>query len=204
VWTRFFGGFVLLIFLASVLCFVLFVCLFVCRRSVSNVADVSGFIHSWLPLWFSLGLSILDCPFCFLWRLYKTSSPLLHVVSYLTPDSRGNTILPIFHLNSFNFFSMFDFTCIVHEKNVLPYQSTWFHQYPRLSGDCSIFSFLCSALLIIVCPFVLFLLAIALSVIPQFTACDFPFRILKHFWNSRATCLPADCCFSELTLYKFN
>jgi hypothetical protein len=40
------------------------------------------------------------------------------------PNSRGNTILPIFHLNSFNFFSMFDFTCIVHEKNVLPYQST--------------------------------------------------------------------------------
>ena len=124
------------LFSFSVVCFVLFVCLFVCRRSVSNVADVSGFIHSWLPLWFSLGLSILDCPFCFLWRLYKTSSPLLHVVSYLTPDSRGNTILPIFHLNSFNFFSMFDFTCIVHEKNVLPYQSTWFHQYPRLSGDC--------------------------------------------------------------------
>jgi hypothetical protein len=47
---RFFGGFVLLVFLASVLC-VLFCCLFVCRRSVScvsNVADVSGFIHSYI------------------------------------------------------------------------------------------------------------------------------------------------------------
>jgi hypothetical protein len=63
---------------------------------------------------------------------------------------------------------------------------------------------------ILVCPFVLFLLAIMLSVLLRYTDSDYPFGIFKlfshnHAWlgirimcPSGATCLPADCCFSEL------
>ena len=38
---------------------------------------------------------------------------------------------------------------------------------------------LCSALKIVVSPFVLFLLAIVLSVVPRITNSDYPFRIFK-------------------------
>ena len=38
---------------------------------------------------------------------------------------------------------------------------------------------LCSALKIVVSPFVLFLLAIVLSVVPRITDSDYPFRIFK-------------------------
>jgi hypothetical protein len=40
--------------------------------------------------------------------------------------------------------------------------------------------FLCSVLYIIVCPFVIFLLAVVLSVL-LFTACDYLFGIFQHF-----------------------
>ena len=45
---------------------------------------------------------------------------------------------------------------------------------------CSIFSFMCSVLQIVVCHFVLFLLAIVLSVL-RFTDSDYPFGIFKLF-----------------------
>ena len=45
---------------------------------------------------------------------------------------------------------------------------------------CSIFSFLCSVLQIIVCPFVLFLLAMVVSVL-RFMSDDYPFGIFKLF-----------------------
>ena len=44
------------------------------------------------------------------------------------------------------------------------------------SSCCSILSFLCSVLKIIVCPFALFLFTIVLSVLLRFTASDYPFR----------------------------
>ena len=43
---------------------------------------------------------------------------------------------------------------------------------------CLIFSFLCSVLYFIVCPFVVFLVVIVLSVL-RFTASDYPFGIFK-------------------------
>ena len=47
-------------------------------------------------------------------------------------------------------------------------------------GSCySIFSFMCNVLQIVVCPFVLFLLAIVLSVLLRFTDSDYPFGIFK-------------------------
>ena len=49
----------------------------------------------------------------------------------------------------------------------------------KRGGSCwSIFSFLCSVLQIIVCPFVSFRFVIILSVILRFTASDYPFGIL--------------------------
>ena len=45
---------------------------------------------------------------------------------------------------------------------------------------CLIFSFLCSVLYFIVCPFVVFLVAIVLSVL-RFMASDYPFGIFKFF-----------------------
>ena len=48
-------------------------------------------------------------------------------------------------------------------------------------GSCwSIFGYLCNVLLIVVCPFVLFLLAIVLSVL-WVTASDYPFHVFKLF-----------------------
>ena len=48
-------------------------------------------------------------------------------------------------------------------------------------GSCySIFSFMCNALQIVVCPFVLFLLAIALSVL-RYTDSDYTFGFFKLF-----------------------
>jgi hypothetical protein len=47
---------------------------------------------------------------------------------------------------------------------------------------CSIFSFLCYALLIVVCPFVLFLLAIVLpSVFLLFTVLNYHLGVFKRF-----------------------
>ena len=40
---------------------------------------------------------------------------------------------------------------------------------------------MCNVLCIIVCPFVLFLLAIVLSAIARFTASYYPFGVFKHF-----------------------
>ena len=52
-------------------------------------------------------------------------------------------------------------------------------------GSCySIFSFMCNVLQIVVCPFVLFLLAIVLSVLLQFTDFDYPFGIFNIFFLS--------------------
>ena len=51
-----------------------------------------------------------------------------------------------------------------------------------LWGLCySIFSFLCSFLYITACSFVLFLLAIMLSILLQFTDSDYPFDIFNLF-----------------------
>ena len=51
---------------------------------------------------------------------------------------------------------------------------------PVFSGVCVTRSLvLCVCLLIIVCPFVLFLLAIALSVLLRYTDSDYPFGIFK-------------------------
>ena len=50
---------------------------------------------------------------------------------------------------------------------------------------CSIFSFLCSDLQVLVCPFVLFLLAILLSVLLRFMDYDYHFGILKLFFIHR-------------------
>jgi hypothetical protein len=49
----------------------------------------------------------------------------------------------------------------------------------KLKSCYSIFSFLCSALYIFVCPFVFFLLAIVLSILLRFTYSDYPFDIFK-------------------------
>jgi hypothetical protein len=45
----------------------------------------------------------------------------------------------------------------------------------------SIFSFMCNVLKIVVCPFVIFLLTIVLSVLPRYTDSDYPFGIFKLF-----------------------
>ena len=54
---------------------------------------------------------------------------------------------------------------------------------PPVSSECScypIFSFLCNFVYILVCPFVLFLLPIVLSVL-RFTDSEYPFDISKLF-----------------------
>ena len=53
--------------------------------------------------------------------------------------------------------------------------------YPRfLVGSCyPIFSYMCYVLQIVDCPFVLFLLAIGLSVLLRFTDSDYPFDMFK-------------------------
>ena len=49
-------------------------------------------------------------------------------------------------------------------------------------GSCySILSFMCNVLLIVVCPFVLFLLVIGFSVLRRYTNSDYPFGIFKLF-----------------------
>jgi hypothetical protein len=55
---------------------------------------------------------------------------------------------------------------------------------------CSIFNFLCNVVQIIFCPFVLFLLAIVLSVLLQITASDYPFAIFKHFLVNLVFAIP--------------
>jgi len=58
-------------------------------------------------------------------------------------------------------------------------RSHWVHTlFLAWVSCCSIFSFLCSFLYIIVCHFVLFLLAIALSLLLRFTF-DYPLGILN-------------------------
>jgi hypothetical protein len=72
---------------------------------------------------------------------------------------------------------------------------SWKHDFTLgvLWGSCySIFSFLCSVLYIIVCPFVLFLLDIALSV-RLFTNSDYPFGTFKLFFSSCSTSDPPSC-----------
>ena len=60
----------------------------------------------------------------------------------------------------------------------------------KLASRCSIFSFLCSILWIVVCPFVLFRLVIVLSVF-RFTDSDYPFGIFKLFLSyARWAALP--------------
>jgi hypothetical protein len=55
------------------------------------------------------------------------------------------------------------------------------HLRPPQVSCCLIISFLCNVLQIDVCSFVLFLLAIELSVLLRFTDSDYPFGILKLF-----------------------
>ena len=65
-----------------------------------------------------------------------------------------------------------------------PYPSEAHEFTPGFQWDsyCSIFSFLCSLLYFIVCPFgFCFVLPIVLSDLLRFTASDYPFVILKHF-----------------------
>ena len=73
-----------------------------------------------------------------------------------------------------------DNDCHMWNRNCLPFRST--RGYLRFQWDqfCSIFSFLCNVLQIVVCPLVPFLLAIALSVL-RFTACDDHFSIFKLY-----------------------
>ena len=54
----------------------------------------------------------------------------------------------------------------------LLFNTTWW------DSCCSILNFLCSVLYIVVCPFVLFLLATVLSVLLRFTDSDYPFVIV--------------------------
>ena len=65
-------------------------------------------------------------------------------------------------------------------RNCFPFLSTWDRHWFLVCSCCSIFSFLCSVLKIVVCPFVLFLLSIVLSVL-RFTASDNPIGIFKLF-----------------------
>ena len=64
---------------------------------------------------------------------------------------------------------------------VYPYRAPEFTPCFEWGSCCSIFSFLCSVLYIIVRHFVVFLLIIVLSVFLQFTASDYPFDIFKLF-----------------------
>jgi hypothetical protein len=60
----------------------------------------------------------------------------------------------------------------------------WWYVYKW--GSCSsIFSFLCNILYFVMCPFVLFLLAIALSIL-RITASDYPVGIFKLFCQAFA------------------
>jgi hypothetical protein len=58
-------------------------------------------------------------------------------------------------------------------RNCLPFRCTWFHPRFLVCSCCSIFSFLCNVLYVIVCPFVLFLLANILYVLLGLTASDY-------------------------------
>ena len=49
---------------------------------------------------------------------------------------------------------------------------------------CSIFGLVCSVLQIVVCTFILFLSAIAVSVLLQFTNSDYPFVIFKLLYSN--------------------
>jgi hypothetical protein len=67
---------------------------------------------------------------------------------------------------------------------LLTFRGTWV--YPRfLVGSCyPIFSYMCYVLYIVACPFVLFLLAVVLSVLLRFTDSDYLFCIVKlSFFN---------------------
>ena len=73
------------------------------------------------------------------------------------------------------------------EQILPPFRRTRVH--PQWGSCYSIFGFLCNVLLIVVCPFVHFPLAIVLSVL-RFTDSDYPFGIFKLFSksvNSRRT-----------------
>ena len=76
------------------------------------------------------------------------------------------------------------------------FQSTWVHARFLMGSCCSIFSFLCSVLLIVVCPFTLFLLEMYVSL--RFTISYYPFAIFKLFVK---TILIFNWCFSHTHLF---
>jgi hypothetical protein len=59
---------------------------------------------------------------------------------------------------------------------------------PTVEITSSIFSFMCSVLQIVVCPFVVFCLAIVLSVLFRLTESDDPFGIFKLFFRFSVEC----------------
>jgi hypothetical protein len=90
-------------------------------------------------------------------------------------------------------------------RNCEPFLSTWVH--PRVFSGvffCLIFSFLCNALFIVVCTFVLLLLAIVLSVI---TASEYfwPLSCLSlRLLNTFGHCLVCHYDFSILLAIVFS
>ena len=69
----------------------------------------------------------------------------------------------------------------VRRNDLIASESIYCRCYPRFqcSSCCSIFSFMCNVLYIIIWPFVLFLLAIVMCVLLRFTASDCPFRFTR-------------------------
>ena len=65
-------------------------------------------------------------------------------------------------------------------RNCVSFRSIWVHSDFWWGSCCSICSFLCNALLLVVCPFVLFLLAIVSSVLLQLSASDYFVGIFKR------------------------
>ena len=61
----------------------------------------------------------------------------------------------------------------------LPFGNSWVQIWFQWGSCCSIFSFLCIVLYIIVCPLVNFLLTIVLSVLVRFKASDYPVGIFS-------------------------
>ena len=78
--------------------------------------------------------------------------------------------------------------CQLLTHNFLPFRSTWVqHLFFNWGSCCSIFSFLCSVLWIVVCGF--FLLVIVLSALLWVTDSDYPFVILKLFFQYKQNIL---------------
>ena len=71
--------------------------------------------------------------------------------------------------------------CHYRIRNCLPFRTTWFHPGFEWGSSCSMFLFLCSGLLINVCPFVICHLVIELSVLLRFTGSDYFWYMLCYY-----------------------